>query len=83
MLSIKNIMYFFVMLFEKEVDEQHARDSWKIVYIAPVKALCSERVADWRNKLAKVTNLHSAGQSALLRDSRGLEEQTSKGSIST
>ena len=27
---------------------------WKIVYIAPVKALCSERVLDWRKKLSKV-----------------------------
>ena len=27
---------------------------WKIVYIAPVKALCTERVLDWRKKLAQV-----------------------------
>ena len=27
---------------------------WKVVYIAPVKALCSERVQDWKRKLSKV-----------------------------
>ena len=33
----------------------------KTIYIAPVKALCSERVKDWTRKMAQVSGLFARG----------------------